>query len=598
MSKGRKRVEIDSKYKWDLTKIYKNETELNNDIDKIKKQVKEFLTYKNNIVSSSDNLYDSLNKYYLIMRTLEKLLVYSNLKYHEDMSVAKNQILVTKLEKLADNINSSISFFIPELLKVDYKTIEDYINKNNKLKEYEFQLKSIFRDKEHILDESKEEMLAQLGEIFNISENTFDMIDAVDIKFDDIKNGKEKMPLNISNYSLYMKSENRNIRKKAFNNFYKSYDGLKNTLASTLYGNIKTSFFISNIRKYESPLQMSLFSDDISPKLYEKLIEKVNNRININHDYMKLRKKVLKLSSLHMYDLGVPMIKNIDKDYRYEESIELIKKALSVLGKDYINDLTNIINSNCIDVYNNENKQTGAYSSGCYDTLPYILLNFEGKFTDVSTLAHELGHSMHTYYSNSNNKYQNAGYTIFLAEIASTVNEIILNKYCSDNAKTKEEKLFYLDNLLKDFKNTIVRQTMFAEFEKIIYDNEEKGIILTEEELSNTYYNLNKKYHGDCVISDEQIRLEWARIPHFYNDFYVYKYATGYSIACKIVFDIINNKENALKSYLDLLKSGGKDFPLNALKQVGIDILNDDTIDKALDLYETTINEFNRIYNE
>ena len=296
-----------------------------------------------------------------------------------------------------------------------------------------------------------------------------------------------------------------------------------------------------------------------------------------------------------MYDIYVPLVYH-DKKYTFESAIEIVKKALAPLGDNYIKDLTEIINSNCIDVYHNRNKQTGAYSWGSYDTLPYVLLNFEGTFNDVSTIAHELGHSMHSYYSKKNNPYQTSSYTIFLAEIASTVNEILLNKYMYNNSTTKEEKLYYLNNLLEMLRTTLIRQTMFAEFEKTLYDKEQNGTILTEEEISNTYLELNKKYYGNDIISDEEIRLEWARISHFYKGFYVYKYATGISIACKIVSDILENKEGALENYMKLLKSGGSDYSLNLLKLANVDIANDDTIDKALDLFDETIEEFKNIF--
>ena len=309
---------------------------------------------------------------------------------------------------------------------------------------------------------------------------------------------------------------------------------------------------------------------------------------------MKVRKEVLNLEEVHMYDVYAPLVKNITKDYTYEEGKELVLKALEPLGSTYISDLKEIFNSNCIDVYNNENKRSGAYSWGSYDTLPYVLLNYEGKFTDVSTIAHELGHSMHSFYSHKNREYHDSGYPIFLAEIASTVNEIFLNKYCSLHAETKEEKAFFLNNLLENLRTTLIRQTMFAEFELIIHDLEEKGEVLTEELLSETYLDLNKKYFPGAV-SDDLIKLEWARIPHFYTSFYVYKYATGISVACKIVSDILNKKEKALENYMKFLSSGGSDFPLEILKKTGIDIANDDTIDKALEMFRDTLNEFKEI---
>ncbi len=587
-----KRSNIDNNYKWDLKKIYDSKEKLEEDINKVKNLSNKFLTYKGTILKNSNILYDSITIYYEINRILEKLIVYSNLKYHEDMQVSDSKILTTTIDKLSDEIVAKISFFIPELLKEDYKKIKQFIKENKKLKEYEFPLTEAFREKKYILDEKSEAMMARLGEVFNVSNDVFETLDVVDLKFQDLKINGKMLPLNQSNFGVYLKDHNRKIRQQAFENYYEEYIKHKNTLAATLYGNIKTNFFIANERGYKSPLQMALYNDNISETLYNNLINKVNSRIDLSYRYILLKKKILKLDELHMYDISAPLVKDNDKKYSYEAAIELVKSALAPLGEEYIDDLTKIINSNCIDVFHNENKQTGAYSWGCYDSDPYVLLNFEGTFYDASIIAHELGHSMHSYYSHKNNNYPVANYTIFLAEIASTVNEILLNKYCSEHAKTKKEKLYYLYNLLEIFRTTLIRQTMFAEFERDLYNMEQTGKILTEEVISNTYYNLNKKYYGKDIISDEQIKMEWARISHFYSGFYVYKYATGISIACRIVKDILSGKDKALENYLLFLKSGGSDYSLNILKKVGIDIENDDTIDKALDLFEETLDKF------
>lgn len=593
------RKEIDNNYKWDLTKIYKSDEEVELDIKKVKKEVKEVEKYKDKLLINSTNLYNATSKYYEVVRNLEKLIVYSTMKHHEDMAISKNKVLSDKISKLSDEVSYKTASFIPELLKGDFKDIEKFEEENKLLKKYHFTYEEIFRDKEHSLSLKEEELLSKMGEVFSLSSDTFDMLDDVDIKFEDIhdENGN-LVPLTSSNYSKYLKNSNRKVREEAFNNFYTSYDNLKHVYASTLKGSVTADNLIAKVRNYKNCLEMSLFSDNIPTKLYDNLIEKVNNNLDIVYDYIKLRKDILKLDELHMYDIYVPLVKDIDKKYTYDEGVSIIKEALKPLGKDYIKDLTNIINSNCIDVYNNKNKRGGAYSWGSYDTLPYVLLNYEDDFYSVSTLAHELGHSMHSYYSHNSQEYQDSSYTIFLAEIASTVNEILLNKYMYKISKTKEEKLYFLNNLLEDFRTTLIRQTMFSEFEKIIHEKEEDGEILTLELFSDTYLSLNKKYYGNDIISDDLIKLEWARISHFYNSFYVYKYSTGISIACRIVSDILENKENALENYLEFLKSGGKTYSLDILKNIGIDIVNDDTIDKALDMFRETLNEFKKVYYE
>ena len=596
MSKTKKREEIEKQYKWDLSKIYETEEEINKDIEEVKNKTKELVEYKGKLLESSETLREATDKYFETMRILDKLIVYTNMKYHEDLSIGKSEALVGKIDRFCDEISEKLAFYSPELLENDYKIVKKYIEENDSLKKYDFMFKDLFREKDHILSLEQEEMMARLGEVFSVPENTFHVLDDVNLKFDNIvdEDGKE-VELNNSNYSVYLKSKDRNVRKSAFLSLYKSYGNFKNTFASLLKGNVKSNFFVSRTRKYSSPLEMSLYSDDIDKKLYLNLIEKVNNNLDIVHDYMKVRKDILGFDEVHMYDVYAPLVDANDKKYSYEEAKELVMSALAPLGEKYLEDLKTLFESNAIDVFNNENKRGGAYSWGCYDSLPYVLLNYEGRFTDVSTIAHELGHSMHSFYSNKTQEYHDHGYPIFLAEIASTVNEILLNKYCSKHAKSPEEKAYYLNNLLENFRTTLVRQTMFAEFELIIHDLEEEGEVLTQELLCEKYLELNKKYFGDDVISDDEIALEWARIPHFYTSFYVYKYATGISVACKIVSDILEAKEGALDNYMKFLSGGGSNFPLEILKKVNIDIVNDDTIDKTLDMFRDTLEDFKKI---
>lgn len=594
MSKPRK--EINDKYKWDLSKIYSSEEEVSSDIKKVKELTNDYEKYKGKITSNSDTLLNATEDYFKISRILDKLIVYSHMRFDEDKAVSKSEEIMGKIDKIADDVSEHLAFYTPEVLNEEYVVIQKYIKENELLKKYTFMFEDLFRDKEHILSLEQEQMMARLGEVLSSPENTFKVLDDVNLKFQDIINENgNKVSLTNSNYSNYLKNEDRRVRKEAFTSLYTSYNNFKNTFASLLKGNVKSNFFISKTRKYKSPLEMSLYGDNISKDLYTSLINKVHSNLDIMEEYMKVRKDILKLDELHMYDVYVPLVSNISKDYSYEEAKDLVIKALEPLGDAYINDLKQLFDSNCIDVYNNNNKRNGAYSWGSYDTLPYVLLNFEGNFNDVSTIAHELGHSMHSLYSHERQEYHDSGYPIFLAEIASTVNEILLNRYCSDNAKTKEEKAYYLNNLLENFRTTLIRQTMFAEFELQIHDLEEQGEVLTEELLCSTYLKLNKQYFSEEVISDDLIKLEWARIPHFYTSFYVYKYATGIAVASKIVSDILDNKENALENYIEFLSSGGNDYPLEILKKVGIDIANDDTIDKALEMFRQTLNEFKEI---
>ena len=371
-----------------------------------------------------------------------------------------------------------------------------------------------------------------------------------------------------------------------------TYAKYKNTISNTFKENVDYLVGMAKIEKFNSSLEASLFSDNIDTTVYNNLIETVHKNLNVLYKYYDLKKEILNLDELHLYDIYVELIKDLDKEYSFEEAKEIVINALSILGDDYINNLKKAFDERWIDVYNNVGKRGGAYSSGFYDTNPFVLLNFEGKLNDVSTLAHELGHSMHTYYSCKNNTYNNSGYKIFVAEVASTVNELILNKYLLKNSKDKKEKLFILNNLMELFKGTIYRQTMFAEFERDMHKKYEDGEILTNELLSNEYYKLNKEYFGPNVVVDEEIKYEWERIPHFYYDFYVYKYAIGLSSACYIVDGIVNNKPNALENYLKFLKSGGSDYPANELKIAGVDVNSSEVIESAIKMFDETINEF------
>lgn len=592
---AKKRDEIDKKYKWDLTKIYKTEADIQKDMELLKEKAKDFTKYKGKVTESSKTLLNCLNDYFDLIRVEEKIAVFANLRLSEDVSLNSSNILYGKVEKLFDYVSEKVTFLHVELMEDNYDHIKEYIKEEPELEKYNYTFDNAFREKEHVLSLKEEELLTRIEETLGIPNETFSVLDDVDLNFDNIidENGKE-VELNSSNYSVYIRSKDRNVRKAAFESLYRSYDRFKHTFASLYKGNVKEDNILSEIKKYNSALEQSLSGDNIDKKLYTSLIEKVHNNLDIMKDYLSLRKDILSLKDVHLYDIYVPLVKENNNKYTYEEAKEIVIKALEPLGETYINDLKNLFDSNMIDVYHNENKTSGAYSSGMYDTLPYVLLNYEGEFDDISTIAHEMGHSMHSFYSNKHQKFHDCSYPIFLAEIASTVNEILLNKYMSKNAKTKEERAFYLNNLLEHFRTTLIRQTMFAEFEMLAHDLDKQGEILTEETLTSLYYDLNKKYFPGITV-DKQIGLEWARIPHFYNSFYVYKYATGISIAASIASDILSKKEGALENYLEFLSSGGSNYPLEILKKTGIDIVNDDTIDKALEMFRDTLNEFKEI---
>ena len=593
------RNSVEEKYKWDLTLIYKTEKEFNEDYKKAEEKIKEFPKYEKTMPNNAKNFYKTLEEYFSISRIIEKLSVYTSLLFDEDTSNNKNQSLSGKVSNLYDKFNK-VSFFVtPTILKKDYKEIEKYYEEEPKLKDYQILIKNEYRYKKHTLSDIEEKLLSNISKILNNNYDTDELLKDSDLTFGNIKDESGKLvELTCSNYSIYIESKNRKVRKDAFTTLYKTYKQFSNTFASTIYGNIKENLTIAKIRKYNSTIEWCLFPDEVDVTIYNNLINSVSNNLDALFEYYNLKKEMLNVEELHLYDIYTPIVKNFHKEYSFEEAKKTVLNALSVLGNDYIEILKEGISKRWIDVYPTKNKRTGGYSSGCYDTEPYILLNYQNKYNDMSTLAHEAGHSMHSYYTRHNNPYQYGSYAIFVAEVASTVNELLLAKYLLKNSNEKEEKLFILDNLMTLFKSTIYRQTMFAEFEKDIYQDAEADIPLTSDYLSEKYYKLNQKYFGKNVIVDNEIRYEWTRIPHFYYNFYVYKYVTGLSAACHIVEDILSNKPNAVENYKKFLSAGRTKTPLETLKIAGVDLSKPDVVESAIKMFSELIQDFKKLNKE
>ena len=592
----RKREEIEEKYTWDLSYIYKKDSDWQNDFNKVSKEIKQISNFKGILVSNAKNLLNYLNLSCLLERKLYKLYYYANLKHDQDTTNSKYQEMLGKIKNLINKYEELDAYSNPELMRVDYNLIKDFYKQEPKLKEYEFILENIYRFKKHILDDDTEKLLSSLSKVFDKSAETFEMLTDADMKFGMITDEKEhEVELTESNYRVFLQSKDRNIRKKAFEQLLGKYSEFKNTISSTFAGNVDMLTTLAKLKHYRSSLEASLFSDNVSPKVYNNLIDTINENLNVIYKYFDLKKKFLKLDELHLYDQYVDLVKENTKEYPFEEGKKIVLNALSVLGEDYVNNLNKAFDERWIDVYNNVGKRSGAYSSGFYDTKPYVLLNYENTLNDVSTLAHELGHSMHTYYSCLNNPYQYSKYTIFVAEVASTVNELLLNLYLLNNTSDKEEKKYILSNLMDLFKATLYRQTMFAEYERDMHLKNEKGEVLTNELLCNEYYKLNLKYFGPDVVVDDLIKYEWERIPHFYYDFYVYKYVIGLSCACFIVDGILNKKDKALENYLKFLSSGGSDYPINELKIAGIDVTKKEVIESAIKMFDSFIEQFEEL---
>ena len=592
----KKRSEIEDIYKWDLTPIYKNEEEFLKEYEEMKKEIKKIEIYNNHLLDNAETLYKALELDSDISRKMEKLYTYAHLNYDSETNNTKYDVNHQKMENLYQKYCELNSYFVPQLLKADIKKFKEECPK---LERFKMELDDIFRYKGHTLSEVETKLLSKYGNILGQSSEIYNKLTDTDMKFGIIKDSEgNEVEMTESNYSVYLQDRDRKVRKDAFDLMYKTYKNFINTIACTYKNFCELQKVEAEVKNFNSSLEESLFHDSVDVSIYENLINSVNEGLEPLYRYYKIKKEILNLDEFHLYDNYVDLIELEETDYTFEQAKELVIKALSVLGDDYIKDLKKAFDEKWIDIYPNVSKRGGAYSGGCYDTNPYVLLNYQGKLDDVSTLAHELGHSMHSYYSKKANSYEEADYKIFVAEVASTVNELLLCKYIINNSKNREEKLNVLNRMLDLFKGTLYRQTMFAEFEKKAHEMCENDEILTSENLCSMYYDLNKKYFGDDVVVDEQIKYEWARIPHFYYNFYVYKYATGISAACYIVNNILSGDKLALENYKKFLSLGGSMKPVDELKVAGVDMNDKEVVNSAIKMFDETLDDFVKVYKK
>jgi len=591
------RKDIDMKYKWNLSRIYSSKLDFDKDILFVNEGISKISKYKD-ILLDENTLYELLELVMSVNRIVDKLETYASMLCDEDTGVNKNQELKEEVTNLYSRYISETYFVDINILKLDYeKDILEFYKKNNKLKEYERFLIEMNRYKKYTLSDKEEKLLANMTKAIGNNYETYELLKDSDMKFNNFIVDDKEYKLDNSLYGIYVESDNREIRKKAFCGLYDIYRQFKNVYANLISSNVKEEVSLSKIRGYNSSLEKSLYKDEVSIDVYNNLVDTVNENLEVLHKYYNLKKRVLNLDELHLYDVYTNMVNNDDFKYPFDKGLEIVKKALSVLGDEYLDILSTGVESGWIDVYPNNGKRTGGYSSGSYDTDPYILLNYQDKYDDMSTLAHELGHSMHSYYTRNNNPYQYGYYSILVAEVASTVNELLLAKYVINNSNNREEKLFILNRILELYRATIYRQTMFSTFEKTLYEYIENDKPVTADILSDIYYDLNKEYFGDGCIVDDEIRYEWERIPHFYYNFYVYKYATGLSAATYIANGLLNGKVK-VEDYLAFLKAGKSMSPLESLKLAGVDLTDKKVIMEAIMAFDNTILEFENLYNE
>ena len=590
-----KRSEISDEYKWSVKDLYSSDELWNNDYEKALKSTQEKSSFEGCVMDSADTLADALSESEKDDYITERLYVYAFMRYYEDTSDGTYQQMSGKAQMLAVKMSEKYSFLVPEIMAADDDKVARFLD-SDKIKPYRHLLCDMLAKKEHTCSQKEEKLLAMASQMADSPSDIFSKFNNADVKFGKVhdEHGEEK-ELTSAGFSVFMESRDRNVRKEAFYALYRQYKSYINTLAASYYGNVKQAVFFANARNYESTLQMYLSGSFIPESVYTNLIDTVNNNLDKMHDYVSLRKKTLGVDELHFYDIYAPLTSDYTVKVSYENAKETVLDALKILGDDYVSQVKKGYESGWVDVYENDGKRSGAFSWGAYGTHPYIFLNYTETLNDIFTLIHETGHAMHTYYSNEAQPYTYAGYKIFVAEVASTCNEVILIDYLLKHSRSDEEKKYLYGHYLEQFKGTLFRQTMFAEFEMITHRMAQDGEVLNAESLCGTYKKLNEKYFGKDMVIDEEIAYEWARIPHFYTPFYVYQYATGFSAAVAIATKIINGDKEVLHGYREFLKGGSSMHPIELLSLCKIDMSKPDVIQDALNVFGSLIEDFKKI---
>ncbi|NLJ79869.1 MAG: oligoendopeptidase F [Firmicutes bacterium] len=595
MGKLPKRQEIREELKWRLEDIYATNQDWEQDLEKAKAS-REKVESLRGTIKSGKSLLTALQVHDELGVLLGHLISYAQMRKDEDNANSLYQGYAAQATAAAVELSAAGAFLEPEILDLEQEVVRGWIKEVPGLAVYEHYLENLFRMKEHTLPAEQEELLAAAGEIAEAPGNIFRMFNNADLKFPNVENDAgEMVELTHGRYIKLLESKKREVRKGAFEAMYNTYGSWKNTLGTTYLAAVKKELYFSKVRKYDSSLEMALDVDNVPPEVYTNLIDSIHSHLHLLHRYVRLRTKLLGLDQLHMYDLYVPMVQDQHLEIPREEAIAMVQEGLQPLGAEYLKDLNRSFQDGWIDWTESRGKTSGAYSWGTYGVHPYVLLNYQETLDNVFTLAQELGHALHTYYSNKSQEFINSQYTIFVAEVASTLNEAILIDHLLKKTEDPQRRAYLLNHYLEQFRGTVFRQTMFAEFEMIIHEQVSRGLPITSEQLSQIYYQLNQKYFGEDLVVDEQIALEWARIPHFYRPFYVYKYATGFSAAISLAQQILEEGETAVKRYLTFLSSGGSDYPLNLLRQAGVDMNKPEPIVRAMGVFAQLLDELEEL---
>lgn len=586
---------MDEKLTWNLKEIFENEESFEIAVKQLYSYLEEIKKCRGKLNENVDEIVKCYKNLEKALEVHEKLYAYAMLKYHQDMSNQESIKLYKRLEVITTEFSEAESFISPEVSKISDEKLEEYL-KDDRMKEYEKTIRDIMKEKKHILNEEVEEVLAKYSEVFSTVENAYDIFTNTEFEFEDIidDNGK-KLKMGTAMFSKYLMDKNENIRKQAFESMYNLYKKHINTITELYLSRVKQRVISSKLRNYKSSLDSATSNDDSNVQVYETLLKEVNKNLYLNHEYLAVKAKLLGKEKLNMYDVYVNTLDTEEKNIEYNQAKEIVLEALAPMGEEYINVLKQAFENRWLDVYTKENKMSGAYSMGVYSVHPFVLLNYINSSRDVSTIAHELGHSMHSYYASKNQNIINANYTIMVAEVASTVNEIILANYLINKEKDKNKKAALINEQLDMIRATLIRQAMFAEFEKTIHSRIEAGESLTSDILNDVYFELVKKYFGDSCIINEEIKYEWARIPHFYRCFYVYKYSTGITSAIVIASKILAGEKGYVEKYINMLSQGGAKDSLSLLKSVDVDLEKEETYEEAFKYFKKNLEELKNL---
>lgn len=596
-SKGVKKLpdrsELKTEDTWRLEDIFASDDAWETEFAEVKAMLPGVSEFQGRLGESAETLYQALQYEDQVLERMGRLYTYAHMRYDQDTTNSFYQGMDDRCKNLYAQVASALAFVVPEILSLDEAKLNKFLQEKEELHLYKHAIEEINLQRPHVLSAEQEALLAQASEVMDASSNTFGMLNNADLQFPSIKdeNGEEA-EVTHGRFIRFLESSDRRVRRDAFKAVYETYGKFKNTFASTLSGQVKRDNFNASIRNYRSARHSALAANNIPEKVYDQLVGTVNDHLHLLHRYVALRKKVLGVDKLHMYDLYTPLVKDVKMEISYEEAKDIILKGLAPLGEEYVSILKEGFENRWVDVHENKGKRSGAYSSGAYGTNPYILMNWQDNVNNLFTLVHEFGHSVHSYFTRKTQPFPYGDYSIFVAEVASTCNEALLNDYLLETIDDQQKRLYLLNHYLEGFRGTVFRQTMFAEFEHLIHQKAQNNEALTAETLTKEYYELNKRYFGEKdIVIDDEIGLEWSRIPHFYYNYYVYQYATGFSAATALSKQILTEGQPAVERYLEFLSSGSSEYPIEVLKKAGVDMTSSQPIEEALKVFEEKLTE-------